>query len=75
MGVFIFMKMLLFNMLLQPHKFDDQAFPKGKEPVSTNLKVIGSVYYHLVKNVIEEFISMERNEEIYKVGNWLKVEK
>ena len=38
-GAFVFMKMLLFNMLLQPYKFDEESFPKNKEPLTTNIKV------------------------------------
>ena len=45
--------MLIFNMLLQPHKFDSASFPRNKEPLATNMYIIASVYYRLAKQIIE----------------------
>lgn len=40
-------------MLLQPFKFDNQNFSKKAEPMTTNMKLIGSIYYLLVKEVLD----------------------
>lgn len=63
-------------MILQPFKFDANNFPKKEEPLSTNMKLIGSVYYHIVKEVItEQYLNEPRDPNIFKVGNWLSVKK
>ena len=67
--------MLLFNLILQPHKFDNENFEKNKEPLYTNLKIVGSVYYHLIKTVIKDYLERERDPEIFELGNWLRVPK
>ena len=46
------MKMLVFNMLLQPHKFDSDNFKRHKEPLAANMYVIASVYYKLAKQIM-----------------------
>ena len=47
--ILIFVKVFIFNMFLQPYKFDSVNFPKYKEPLGTNMMIISSVYYHLAK--------------------------
>ena len=47
--VFVFIKLFVFNMLLQPHKFDEKSFPKRQEPLKANMKIIASVFYLLGK--------------------------
>lgn len=29
LGMFVFVKLLIFNLILQPHKFDSENFPKN----------------------------------------------
>ena len=59
-------------MLLQPRKFDSASFPKGKEPLSTNMYIIASVFYKLAKEIIIEYLSKPR-ADYYKFSNWLKL--
>ena len=66
--------MLVFNMLLQPRKFDSASFPKGKEPLSTNMYIIASVYYKLAKELINEHLAKKR-ADYYKFSNWLKMDE
>ena len=39
------------------------------------MKVISSVYYYILKEILEEYKNEERDTDIYKVGNWLEVKK
>lgn len=52
----VFVKMLVFNMFLQPQKFDNVNFPKSKKTLTKNMYVIGSVYYKLAKEVLKEYL-------------------
>ena len=67
-------KVLVFNMLLQPHKFDPVNFPKGKQPLSNNMHIIASVFYRLASHIIQKYIDQPRLP-FYKLGNWLKVKE
>jgi hypothetical protein len=40
--------MTIFNMLLQPFKFDSINFKKSMEPLMSNMYLISSVFYHIV---------------------------
>jgi len=48
LGMFVFIKLLIFNMLLQPYKFDSINFKKGVEPLLSNMFLIACVLYHAV---------------------------
>lgn len=52
----VFLKVLVFNMFLQPHKFDNINFPKRKKVLTKNMIIIGSVYYRLAKQVLSEYL-------------------
>jgi hypothetical protein len=47
-GILIFVKVLVFNMFLQPHKFDNLNFPKHKQPLKNNMYILSSVYYRII---------------------------
>ena len=51
-GVLVFIKVFIFNLFLQPHKFDEDNFPKHKEPLNSNMSIVSSVYYHLIKDIL-----------------------
>lgn len=68
----VFVKVLIFNMLLQPHKFDSVNFPKKKQPLTNNMFIIASVYYRLAKQVLNQYLD-EPRPQLYKLGNWLSV--
>lgn len=68
----VFMKVLIFNMLLQPHKFDNTNFPKSKKQLTKNMYVIASTYYQLVKQVLSEYLNKSR-PQYFRLGNWLNV--
>lgn len=74
LSLMIFVKVLIFNMLLQPHKFDSVNFPKKKQPLSNNMHIIASVFYRLAKHLIQEFLDETRPGYI-KLGNWLNVKE
>lgn len=56
-------------MLLQPFKFDNHNFTKKSEPITTNLKLISSIYYLLIKEVLDEYLETKRSKTLYKIGN------
>ena len=62
-------------MFLQPFKFDAKNFPKKEEPISTTMKLISSVYYHILKEILDEYRNEDRDTNVYKIGNWLEVKK
>lgn len=68
------MKVLIFNMLLQPHKFDNINFPKSKRRLTNNMYVIASTYYRLTKQVIESYLDCQKPSYI-KLGNWLDLKE
>jgi hypothetical protein len=72
--VFVFFKVLIFNMLLQPYKFDSINFTKSSEPLLSNMYLIASLLYHIGCEVIEEYLSEEK-QEMYEPNNWLSVKK
>ena len=51
-GLVVIVKVLVFNLLLQPYKFDSINFPKNKPNLASNMHVIASVYYKLAKQVL-----------------------
>lgn len=71
----MFIKIFIFNMLVQPHKFDAKNFPRKAEPISTNMRVVGSVFYYMVKEVVEEYRNHKRDNVVFKPGNWLEIPK
>jgi len=48
----VFVKVLVFNMLLQPHKFDPLNFPKNKPSLTKIMFLVASVYYKLAKIIL-----------------------
>ena len=48
----VILKVLIFNMFLQPYKFDPVNFPKNKQPLSNNMHIVASVYYRLAKSIM-----------------------
>ena len=52
-GMVVFVKVLIFNMLLQPQKFDPANFPKSKKQLHNTMYILSSIYYRLVKQVLE----------------------
>jgi hypothetical protein len=74
LGMLVFVKLLVFNIILQPHKFDSENFPKTNEKLQTNMFVLGSVYYRLVKQVLKGYLS-EKRPPYYRLGNWLSVKE
>lgn len=55
-GMVVFIKVLIFNMFLQPYKFDSINFGKSKKTLINNMIIIGSVYYRLTKDVLREYL-------------------
>ena len=39
------------------------------------MKLISSVYYYLLKEILDFYKEKERDTNIYKIGNWLEVKK
>lgn len=39
------------------------------------MKLISSVYYYLLKEILDFYKEEERDTNIYKIGNWLEVKK
>lgn len=70
----VFVKVLVFNMLLQPSKFDPLNFPKNKQPLSNNMHIIASLYYRLASNLVHEYLQ-ENRPKFYALGNWLQVQE
>jgi hypothetical protein len=70
----VLVKVLVFNLLLQPHKFDSVNFPRGKQPLSSNMHIIASVYYRLTKHILRDYLDKHR-PSYFKLGNWLKVKE
>jgi len=73
-GVVVFVKVLIFNMLLQPHKFDSINFPKSKKLLTNNMHIIASTYYRLVKQVLESYLD-NFLPSYFKLGNWLNIKE
>ena len=73
-GMVVWVKVLVFNMLLQPHKFDSVNFPHKKQPLTRNMLILGSIYYRLAKQVISDHLAVFRPKH-FKTGNWLKVQE
>jgi len=70
----VIVKVLIFNMLLQPHKFDHLNFPRDKQPLCNNMHIIASVYYRLASQLLQKYLDKPRLP-FYKLGNWLKVKE
>jgi hypothetical protein len=73
-GLAVFVKVLVFNLLLQPHKFDSDNFPKGKHPLGSLMYIIASVFYRLGNQLLQKYLELPRSE-YYALGNWLKVKE
>lgn len=37
------------------------------------MKMIASIFYMMMKEILEELKSQKRNKDIYQKGNWLKM--
>lgn len=48
-------------MFLQPYKFDSENFPKNKQPLHDNMVYIGAIHYHMVKEIIQGYLTTPRN--------------
>jgi hypothetical protein len=73
-GMVVFIKVLIFNMLLQPHKFDQVNFPKSKKMLTKNMYIISSTYYKLAKEVLKEYLETNR-PQYFRLGNWLDLKE
>ena len=73
-GMLVFVKVLIFNMFLQPYKFDNVNFPKSKVTLQANMYILGSMLYRMVKEVLREYLDVPR-DGYYKLGNWLGVDE
>jgi hypothetical protein len=51
--VLVFIKVLIFNFIVQPYKFDEENFSKKKEVLQDNMKIIGSIYYSMLKELVD----------------------
>ena len=63
--VFVFIKVIVFNILFQPWRFDKTL---KKEPVQGNLALIGLILYYNCVEVIDERLKLPR-PKTYQRGN------
>lgn len=53
-AILVFAKIFIYNMLLQPYKFDSINFKIGQEPLLSNMSIYASIWYELVKSYVYE---------------------
>ena len=65
----VFIKILLYNIFLQPERIDMIVNQKiNLKVVYSNLKLIGNVLYELFIDIQDELL--EKAPQFYTVGNW-----
>jgi hypothetical protein len=69
--IFVLIKVFIFNMILQPHKFDPLNFKKNAQPLYRNMHLFASIYYHISRNAISEYVMERSTENHFQFGNWL----
>jgi hypothetical protein len=67
----VFMKILLFNILLQPSKIPTfTAYTGSTEIIFKNLRLIATILYELFIDIQDDFL--EKADGLYTIGNWKK---
>jgi hypothetical protein len=70
----VFIKILLFNILLQPDRIGIQvASSVNPSIIYSNLRLIGNILYELFIDVQDQYL--EKAPILYKIGNWLQLKK
>lgn len=70
----MFIKILLYNILLQPDRIDMQVTTKvNPQIIYSNVRLIGNILYEIFIDIQDEFL--EKAPLTYKVGNWLQLKK
>ena len=64
-----FIKIIIYNLLLQPWKYNPEKYNIKNETLYNNFYYFSSVFYQLICEVQQNFIKQKRPHEI-EVGNW-----
>jgi hypothetical protein len=65
----LFIKILIFNVLLQPHKVPLLAsYSSNQTLIHKNLRLVANILYELLIDIQDDFL--ERAPPLYTVGNW-----
>jgi hypothetical protein len=66
----VFVKIWLYNILLQPHRIDYFASNRIPNPQTlySNIRLVGNIIYELLIQIQDEMF--ERCPALYHVGNW-----
>lgn len=68
----VFIKILLFNILLQPENIDMQiSYTYDRTIIFSNMKLVGNILYELMIDIQDNLL--EKAPVIYTVGNWTKL--
>lgn len=68
----MFIKILLYNILLQPERIDMQVTTKvSPQIIYSNVRLIGNILYEIFIDIQDELL--EKAPLSYKVGNWLQL--
>lgn len=68
----MFIKILLYNILLQPERIDMQVTTKvSPQIIYSNVRLIGNILYEMFIDIQDELL--EKAPLSYKVGNWLQL--
>lgn len=69
---FVFMKLIIYNMLLQPWKYNEELFNINENKQSyENFYYLSSVFYKIVEYLQDKYLDAPHGDNI-EVGNWRK---
>ena len=72
----LFVKIIIYNLLLQPWKYNPEKYSISNEELYKNFYYISSVFYQLVCESQQNYIKNEKNRaETIKIGNWNEIGK
>lgn len=67
------MKLVIFNMLLQPWKYSEEIFNINENKQGyENFYYIGSVFYQIIEHIQDKLLESQHADTI-EVGNWRKL--
>lgn len=68
---YLFMKIIIYNILGQSWKIDADKFDKDKQILQQNILIVTSIFYELLMDIQDDLIV--HSPECYKLNNYLEI--